>query len=162
MVDRDCHKSHHYGFVLAGSSPCYLDAYPLHRFSMYGGVPLQEIKKTLLAYRAAKRLNEVKLLVLTNCTFDGIVYNVKRVIEECLAIKPDLIFLFDEAWFSYATFHPILKKRTAMNAANEIRRWVGTSVSLSERRRRKKERTRGKETRERDQTLGATVDLFSL
>ncbi|PFH36071.1 arginine decarboxylase [Besnoitia besnoiti] len=124
LVDRDCHKSHHYGFVLAGSSPCYLDAYPLHRFSMYGGVPLEEIKKALLAYRVAGRLEEVKLLVLTNCTFDGIVYNVKRVIEECLALKPDLAFLFDEAWFSYATFHPILKTRTAMHAANEIRRWL--------------------------------------
>jgi len=35
---------------------------------------------------------------LTNCTFDGIVYNVERVMEECLAIKPDLVFLWDEAW----------------------------------------------------------------
>ncbi|EPR61311.1 arginine decarboxylase [Toxoplasma gondii ME49] len=122
LVDRDCHKSHHYGFVLAGSSPCYLDAYPLHRFSMYGGVPLDSIKRTLLAYRAVGRLEEVKLLVLTNCTFDGIVYNVRRVIEECLAIAPHLVFLFDEAWFSYAMFHPILKTRTAMHAANEIRR----------------------------------------
>ncbi|CBZ52160.1 putative lysine decarboxylase [Neospora caninum Liverpool] len=122
LVDRDCHKSHHYGFVLAGSSPCYLDAYPLHRFSMYGGVPLEAIKRTLLAYRSAGRVAEVKLLVLTNCTFDGIVYNVKRVVEECLAIAPHLVFLFDEAWFSYAMFHPILKRRTAMHAANEIRR----------------------------------------
>ena len=25
-------------------------------------------------------------------------YNTRRVMEECLAIKPDLIFLWDEAW----------------------------------------------------------------
>ena len=29
LIDRDCHKSHHYGMVLAGAQPLYLDAYPL-------------------------------------------------------------------------------------------------------------------------------------
>ena len=29
LIDRNCHKSHHYGLVLAGASPLYLDAYPL-------------------------------------------------------------------------------------------------------------------------------------
>ena len=101
-----------------------MDAYPLHEYSMYGGVTLGNIKKTLLAYRSAGRLDDVRLLVITNCTFDGIVYNVKRLMEECLAIKPDLIFLFDEAWFAYAGFHPILKTRTAMHCANALRREV--------------------------------------
>lgn len=122
LIDRDCHKSHHYALVLAGARPCYLDAYPLHDYSMYGGVTISTIKKTLLAYRSAGRLNNVSLLVVTNCTFDGIVYNVKRLMEECLAIKPDLVFLFDEAWFAYAGFHPILKTRTAMHCANALRR----------------------------------------
>jgi arginine decarboxylase len=31
----------------------YLDAYPLYEYSMYGGVPLREIKSRLLALRAA-------------------------------------------------------------------------------------------------------------
>ena len=48
------------------------------------------------------------MLMLTNCTFDGIVYDVERVMEECLAIKPDLVFLWDEAWFAFARFHPDL------------------------------------------------------
>jgi arginine/lysine/ornithine decarboxylase len=48
---------------------------------------------------------------LTNCTFDGIVYNVQRVMEECLAIKPDLVFLWDEAWWGFAYFHYLLRVR---------------------------------------------------
>ena len=28
--------------------------------------------------------------------------------EECLAIKPDLVFLWDEAWFAFARFSPSL------------------------------------------------------
>ncbi len=121
LVDRDCHKSHHYGMVLAGAHVSYLDSYPLNDYSMYGAVPLHEIKKTLLAYQRAGQLDRVKMLLLTNCTFDGVVYNVRRVMEECLAIKPDLVFLWDEAWFAFATFNPTYRPRTAMHAARTLR-----------------------------------------
>ena len=40
LIDRNCHKSHHYGLVLAGASPVYLDAYPLPDYALYGAVPL--------------------------------------------------------------------------------------------------------------------------
>ena len=55
---------------------------------MYGAVPLRDIKEKLLMYRKAGKLDKVKMLLLTNCTFDGIVYNVEKIMEECLAIKP--------------------------------------------------------------------------
>ncbi len=108
LVDRDCHKSHHYGMVLAGAHAVYLDSYPLAEYSMYGAVPLREIKRQLLELKRAGKLDRVRMLLLTNCTFDGIVYNVERVMEECLAIKPDLVFLWDEAWFAFAAFQPHL------------------------------------------------------
>jgi arginine decarboxylase len=121
LVDRDCHKSHHYGMVLSGAEVVYLDSYPLNEYSMYGAVPLTEIKHRLLELKAAGKLDKVRMLLLTNCTFDGVVYNVERVMEECLAIKPDLVFLWDEAWFAFARFGPTYRKRTAMNAANGLR-----------------------------------------
>ena len=121
LVDRDCHKSHHYGMVLAGAQVSYLDSYPLNEYSMYGAVPLHEMKQRLLELRAAGKLDKVRMLLLTNCTFDGLVYNVERVMEECLAIKPDLIFLWDEAWFAFARFNPTYRHRTGMNAANTLR-----------------------------------------
>ena len=61
------------------------------------------------------------MMSLTNCTFDGIVYDVERVMEECLAIKPDLVFLWDEAWFAFARFHPVYRTRTAMASARALR-----------------------------------------
>ena len=39
LVDRNCHKSHHYALVLGGAQVTYLDSYPLDQFSMYGAVP---------------------------------------------------------------------------------------------------------------------------
>lgn len=120
LIDRDCHKSHHYGLVQAGALPVYLDSYPIEKYSMYGAVPLQEIKETLLELKRADRLHKVKMLLLTNCTFDGLVYNVERVMEEVLAIKPDMIFLWDEAWFAFAGFTYTYKQRTGMFNANRL------------------------------------------
>jgi len=121
LVDRDCHKSHHYGMVLAGAKVVYMDSYPLHEYSMYGAVGTREIKHHLLQLKAAGKLDRVRMVLLTNCTFDGLVYNPLQVMEECLAIKPDLVFLWDEAWFAFARFSPVYRKRTAMSAANDLR-----------------------------------------
>lgn len=121
LVDRDCHKSHHYAFVLAGAHPVYLDSYPLQKYTMYGAVPLEEIEKQLLALKDAGKLDRVRMLVLTNCTFDGLTYDPVRVMRRILAIKPDMIFLWDEAWFAYARFSPALRRRTAMDAAATLR-----------------------------------------
>ena len=150
LVDRDCHKSHHYGLVLAGAHTVYLDSYPLHPYSMYGAVPLREIKKQLLAFRKAGKLDRVKALLLTNCTFDGIVYNVRRVMEECLAIKPDLVFFWDEAWFAFARCGVTYRQRTGMATAASLRqKYRGEKYReeyaefLQQLRRRRRERLAG-------------------
>jgi arginine decarboxylase len=121
LLDRNCHQSHHYGMMLGGANVVYLEAYPLNDYTMYGAVPIREIKSKLLDLRRAGKLDRVKMIALTNCTFDGIVYDVERVMEECLAIKPDLVFLWDEAWFAFARFHPVLRSRTAMHSARKLR-----------------------------------------
>lgn len=121
LIDRDCHKSHHYSQVLSGGFPVYLDSYPIPEYSMYGAVPLKEIKEKLLLMKDKGVLDQVKMLVLTNCTFDGLVYNVEKVMQEVLAIKPDIVFLWDEAWFGFAAFTHTYKKRTAMYVARKLK-----------------------------------------
>jgi len=120
LIDRNCHQSHHYGLVLAGALPLYLEAYPLPDYAIYGAVPLETIKRQLLALKAEGRLDEVRMLLLTNCTFDGVTYNPIRVMEEVLAIKPDMCFLWDEAWYAFATAVPFARQRTAMSAAARL------------------------------------------
>jgi arginine decarboxylase len=131
IVDRNCHKSHHYGMVLAGAQPLYVEAFPMTEYSMYGAVPLRTIKEALLNLKSENRLHRVKMLDLTNCTFDGHIYNTRRVMEECLAIKPDLVFLWDEAWFGFARFSPFLRQRTAMGAAIDIEDWLHDPASVA-------------------------------
>jgi arginine decarboxylase len=120
IVDRNCHKSHHYGFVLSGAQPIYVEAFPLTSYSMYGAVPLKTIKKAMLDLRAEGKLDKLKLVDLTNCTFDGHMYNTQRVMEECLAIKPDLAFIWDEAWSAFARFSALHRRRTGMGGANAL------------------------------------------
>ena len=123
IVDRNCHKSHHYGAVLAGAQPYYVEAYPMTQYSMYGAVPTRTIKQALLTLKAEGKLDRVRLLVLTNCTFDGHIYNCRQVMEECLAIHPNLVFLWDEAWYGFARFSPFYRARTAMGAAEALTDW---------------------------------------
>jgi len=99
-------------------------------YSMYGAVPLRNVKKALLDLKAAGRLDKVKTVTLTNCTFDGHVYDVRRVMEECLAIKPDLIFLWDEAWFGFARWSPLYRPRTAMGARAALKEAFADPVYL--------------------------------
>lgn len=130
IVDRNCHKSHHYGMVLGGLYPYYVEAYPMKAYSMYGAVPLRAIKEALLNLRDEGKLDRVRAVDLTNCTFDGHVYNTRRVMEECLAIKPDLVFLWDEAWFGFAHWSPFLRPRTAMGGAADIEAWLKDPESV--------------------------------
>ncbi len=122
LLAHDCHKSHPYAVILPGAYPVYLDAYPLSEYSMYGGVPFAEIKRRLLELKRAGKLDRVRMLLLTNITFDGIAYDPVRIMEEVLAIKPDMIFLWDEAWCAYARFAPVLRRRTAMWSAAYLRK----------------------------------------
>jgi arginine decarboxylase len=62
IVDRNCHKSHHYGAVLSGAQPLYVEAFPMTEYSMYGAVPLATIKQALLNAKADGRLGRIKMV----------------------------------------------------------------------------------------------------
>ncbi len=132
LVSRDCHKSIHYAIVTAGAHVVYLDPYPLRDYSMYGAVPLEEILRHLRLFKEAGTLDRVRMIVLTNCTFDGVTYDPLRIMREVLAVKPDMIFHWDEAWFAFAAFDPLLRQRTGMAAAARLRSMLRGESSRQE------------------------------
>ncbi len=117
LIASDCHKSVFYAVMLAGATPEFIMPYTLDQYDLYGGASLREIKKRLLDYKARGQLHLVKQIVLTNSTFDGLIYNIDRYMMDILAIKPDLLFLFDEAWFAFAHFSPSYRHRSGMSVA---------------------------------------------
>ncbi len=81
--------------------PVYLDSYPLHAvLDVRRRAAARRSSASCSSCSGAGKLDRVRMLLLTNCTFDGITYDPERVMREVLAIKPDMIFLWDEAWFA--------------------------------------------------------------
>ena len=119
LCDRNCHKSIEHGLVLTGGIPTYL--IPLrNRYGIIGPIPPEQLKKD--AVEAAIKANPLVVQgigkrpvysVLTNSTYDGLCYDAQRV-QELLDPSVDRIH-FDEAWYAYARFNPIYRKRFAMH-----------------------------------------------
>lgn len=121
LISADCHKSIPYAVMLTGAFPIFLETYPLVDYDLYGGVALSQIKAVMLDLKKHGRLGKLKQITLTNSTFDGLIYDAEHFMMEILALKPDVIFHWDEAWFAFAQFHPLYHGRTAMTAVSKIR-----------------------------------------
>ena len=107
LLDRNCHKSVHHGVVLSGAHPVYLDSALNRKYGLYGPVP----KKTVL--NAIRRHPDAEALILTSCTYDGLRYDLKPIIEAAHARNIKVII--DEAWYGFARFHPEFRP-TALEA----------------------------------------------
>jgi len=119
LCDRNCHKSIEHSLVMTGGIPNYL--VPLrNRYGIIGPIPPERLTKKALA--AAIKTNPLVkkgidprpvYSVITNSTYDGLIYNARRV-EQLLDPTVDRIH-FDEAWYAYARFNPIYRDRHAMH-----------------------------------------------
>ena len=98
LLDRNCHKSVHHGVVLSGAYPVYLNSSVNRTYGIYGPVP----KKTILA--AIEEHPDAEALILTSCTYDGLRYDLKPIIEAAHA--HGIRVIIDEAWYGFARFHP--------------------------------------------------------
>lgn len=121
LIPNDSHKSHHYAAILSDVCPVILRSYSLPQYSLCGAISIATIKQQLLDLKQAGQLQRVRALILTNLTFDGLAYDLVGLMMECLAIKPDLIFFIDEAWFAYGMFTPVTRRRCAMHAAGVLK-----------------------------------------
>ena len=110
LLDRNCHKSVHHGVVLSGAQPIYLDSSVNRKYGVFGPVP----KKTIL--KAIEEHGDAQLLVLTSCTYDGLRYDLKPIIESAHA--RGIKVLIDEAWFGHARFHPALRPTALESGAD--------------------------------------------
>lgn len=106
LVDRNCHKSTEQGLTLTGAVPQYLMPTRNH-LGIIGPIPPEHLQPKLLTAHG-KPVH----CVITNSTYDGLIYNVDRVLE-LIGDQVDRVH-FDEAWYAYARFHPLYKGRFAM------------------------------------------------
>lgn len=98
LVDRNCHKSIHHAIVMAGAVPRYLPARWNAALGVWGPVALKDIAAEL------EEKNPPRLLILTTCTYEGVLYPVWEIARLCE--RAGVLFYADEAWAAYLNFHP--------------------------------------------------------
>ncbi|WP_250458843.1 aminotransferase class I/II-fold pyridoxal phosphate-dependent enzyme [Microbulbifer litoralis] len=101
IVDRNCHKSVHHAAVMTGALPVYLESSVNRHYGIYGPVARADIFAAIDANPSAR------MLVLTSCTYDGLRYDLKPIIER--AHSRGIAVLIDEAWYAHGRFHPQLR-----------------------------------------------------
>ena len=116
LCDRNCHKSIEQGLILSGAVPVYLIP-TRNQYGIIGPVPPRELHRETIADKIARQKlphsgNTRGYAVVTNCTYDGICYNARKVEEE-LDPSTDRLH-FDEAWYGYARFNRMYHDHYAM------------------------------------------------
>lgn len=123
LFDRNNHKSNHHGALfIAGAIPIYLET-DRNGFGMVGPIDWsafdeKSIREKLKNHPRLKGTNTwrknrpIRVAIIEQCTYDGTVYNARKVLEKighlCEYIH------FDEAWAGFGAFHPLMKDHFSM------------------------------------------------
>lgn len=113
VIDRNCHKSVHYACIQSGADVKYLTSEYNSEFGIFAPPSLKEIEGKLSS------IVDVKVIVITGCTYDGLLIDVKRVVAlaKKYSTETNRIKVFiDEAWFAYSGFHPAYYEYSAIRA----------------------------------------------
>ncbi len=108
LCDRNCHKSILHSLIMTGATPIYLIP-SRNGLGIIGPISREQftpeaIKRKIAASPFAKETDgRVRLLVMTNSTYDGLCYNIDAI-KETVVDTVDVLH-FDEAWYAYANFH---------------------------------------------------------
>lgn len=104
LLDRNCHKSVHHAVVMAGAVPHYLPARYNATLGIWAPIALETLQEAIASAAALPSAQRPKLLVITTCTYEGILYPVWEIAQACE--KAGILFYADEAWAPYLGFHP--------------------------------------------------------
>ncbi|GAB2178426.1 ornithine decarboxylase [Dongia sp. agr-C8] len=127
LFDRNNHKSMHQGaLVQAGAIPVFLPT-ARNPFGMIGPVDWEAWDEQALRDRIranplvkdkslADRERPFRLACIQLCTYDGTIYNVRKVLER-IGRLCDYV-LWDEAWIGYNAFHPLFEGHSPMRLEN--------------------------------------------
>ncbi len=124
LADANCHKSIAHVLTVTGARPVYFKP-TRNGYGMIGLVPLwrfsPENVKALIERSpfaaGASSLNPT-YAVVTNSTYDGLCYDVNKVVSELAQSVPRVHF--DEAWYAYAKFHELYEGRYAMGVPDDM------------------------------------------
>jgi arginine decarboxylase len=124
LCDRNCHKSILHSLIMTGATPIYLTPSrnglgiigPISREQFTAGA----IQKKIAASPFAKETSgKVRLMVMTNSTYDGLCYNIDAI-KQTVGDSVEVLH-FDEAWYAYANFHEFYDGYHAISSQHPAR-----------------------------------------
>ena len=124
LCDRNCHKSILHSLIMTGATPIYLIP-SRNGLGIIGPISKDQftpeaIKAKIAASPFAQETSgKVRLMVVTNSTYDGLCYNVDGI-KASLGDAVDVLH-FDEAWYAYANFHPFYDGYHAISSTKPAR-----------------------------------------
>ncbi len=108
VVDRNCHKSVLHAIIMTGAIPVFLKP-ERNYLGIIGPIPeatfsRQSIQNRIDRHPLARHVKKApRILALTQCTYDGILYNAESIKRRLDGFIDALHF--DEAWSPHAAFH---------------------------------------------------------
>jgi arginine decarboxylase len=108
LCDRNCHKSILHSLIMTGATPIYLVP-SRNGLGIIGPISKDQFTpesihaKVVASPFAQETSGKVRLMVMTNSTYDGLCYNVDAI-KSSLGNSVEVLH-FDEAWYAYANFH---------------------------------------------------------
>jgi arginine decarboxylase len=124
LCDRNCHKSILHSLIMTGATPIYLLP-SRNGLGIIGPISrdqftAESINKKIAANPFAKETSgKVRLMVMTNSTYDGLCYNIDKI-KETIGDNVEVLH-FDEAWYAYGNFHEFYDGFHAISSRDQVR-----------------------------------------
>ncbi|MCA1371786.1 arginine/lysine/ornithine decarboxylase [Bradyrhizobium sp. BRP14] len=124
LCDRNCHKSILHSLIMTGATPIYLTP-SRNGLGIIGPISKDQFTPEAIAQKiagspfAAEPNGKVRLMVVTNSTYDGLCYNVDGI-KASLGDAVEILH-FDEAWYAYANFHQFYDGYHAISSVQPAR-----------------------------------------
>jgi arginine decarboxylase len=124
LCDRNCHKSILHSLVMTGATPIYLVP-SRNGLGIIGPISREQFtpesirSKIAVSPFAKDTKGKVRLMVMTNSTYDGLCYNVDAI-KQSVGDAVEVLH-FDEAWYAYANFHEFYDGYHAISSSQPAR-----------------------------------------
>lgn len=111
LIGRNCHRSVLTGLIITGAKVNWIIPKKLENWGIFGNVDVNDIEDKL------KNNRNIKLVWITNPTYEGVVSDVEKISSICKKYKA--ILVVDEAHGALWNFNPKFPK-TALNLGADI------------------------------------------
>lgn len=111
LVARNCHKSVYNTIELNNLNPVYLKP-KINQFGIEEEISAKDVEQLI------EENKQIKLIVITSPTYEGIISNIKEIVE--IAHKHSIPVLVDEAHGAHLNFENGLKQYEAINCGADI------------------------------------------